>query len=65
MFIDGRLAQQYEAKLQQSLQELREQQEANIKANRDEIEALYENKVSQQIKKKYYDTNAALSGNNL
>ncbi|XP_030025126.2 LOW QUALITY PROTEIN: lamin-C [Manduca sexta] len=43
--IDGRLAQQYEAKLQQSLQELREQQEANIKANRDEIEALYENKL--------------------
>lgn len=43
--LDGRLAQQYEAKLQQSLQELREQQEANIKANRDEIEALYENKV--------------------
>ncbi|XP_050354737.1 lamin-C-like [Nymphalis io] len=43
--IDGRLAQQYEAKLQQSLQELREQQEANIKANRDEIEALYENKM--------------------
>lgn len=42
---DGRLAQQYEAKLQQSLQELREQQEANIKANRDDIEALYENKV--------------------
>lgn len=42
---DGRLAQQYEAKLQQSLQELREQQEANIKANREEIEALYENKV--------------------
>ena len=46
--IDGRLAQQYEAKLQQSLQELREQQEANIKANRDEIEALYENKVINQ-----------------
>lgn len=45
-FPDGRLAQQYEAKLQQSLQELREQQEANIKANRDEIEALYENKVN-------------------
>ncbi|GBP37453.1 Lamin-C [Eumeta japonica] len=43
--IDGRLAQQYEAKLQLSLQELREQQEANIKANRDEIEALYENKL--------------------
>ncbi|CAF4795428.1 unnamed protein product [Pieris macdunnoughi] len=43
--IDGRLAQQYEAKLQQSLQELREQQEANMKANRDEIEALYENKM--------------------
>lgn len=43
--LDGRLAQQYEAKLQQSLQELREQQEANIKANREDIEALYENKV--------------------
>ncbi|XP_014356572.2 lamin-C [Papilio machaon] len=43
--IDGRLAQQYEAKLQQSLQELREQQEANIKANREDIEALYENKL--------------------
>ncbi|XP_063616506.1 lamin-C-like [Cydia splendana] len=43
--IDGRLAQQYEAKLQQSLQELREQQEANIKANREDIEAMYENKM--------------------
>ncbi|KAJ2948129.1 hypothetical protein O0L34_g9928 [Tuta absoluta] len=43
--IDGRLAQQYEAKLQQSLQELREQQEANIKANRDEIEAMYDAKM--------------------
>ncbi|CAH2050659.1 unnamed protein product, partial [Iphiclides podalirius] len=47
--IDGRLAQQYEAKLQQSLQELREQQEANIKANRDEIEALYENKKMKNL----------------
>lgn len=45
MISDGRLAQVYEAKLQQSLNELREQQEANIKANREEIEALYENKV--------------------
>lgn len=49
LYLDGRLAQQYEAKLQQSLQELREQQEANIKANRDEIEALYENKVTGQL----------------
>ena len=44
--IDGRLTEQYEAKLQQSLQELRDQYEAQMRANRDEIEMLYENKVS-------------------
>ncbi|EGI70519.1 PREDICTED: lamin Dm0-like isoform X1 [Acromyrmex echinatior] len=43
--IDGRLAEQYEAKLQQSLQELREQHEAQMRANREEIELLYENKI--------------------
>lgn len=43
--IDGRLAEQYEAKLQQSLQELRDQYEAQMRANRDEIELLYENKI--------------------
>lgn len=43
--IDGRLSQEYEAKLQQSLQELREQYEAQMRANRDEIELLYEQKL--------------------
>lgn len=43
--IDGRLAEQYEAKLQQSLQELRDQYEAQMRANRDEMEVLYENKI--------------------
>lgn len=43
--IDGRLAQQYEAKLQLSLQELRDQQDAHARANREELEARYDNKV--------------------
>lgn len=43
--IDGRLNEQYEAKLQQSLQELRDQYEAQMRGNREEIEGLYENKI--------------------
>ncbi|XP_043260051.1 lamin Dm0-like isoform X1 [Colletes gigas] len=43
--IDGRLAEQYEAKLQQSLQELRDQYEGQMRANREEIELLYESKI--------------------
>ncbi|KDR19813.1 lamin Dm0-like [Zootermopsis nevadensis] len=43
--IDGRLTEQYEAKMQQSLHELRDQYEAQMRANRDEIELLYENKI--------------------
>jgi lamin B len=43
--IDGRLTEQYEAKLQQSLQELREQYEGQMRGNREEIEGLYENKI--------------------
>lgn len=43
--IDGRLTEQYEAKLQQSLQELRDQYEGQMRGNRDEIEGLYENKI--------------------
>ena len=39
--IDGRLTEQYEAKLQQSLQELRDQYEGQMRANRDEIEGEY------------------------
>lgn len=43
--IDGQLSQQYEAKLQQSLQELRDQYEAQMRLNRNEIEGLYEGKL--------------------
>lgn len=43
--IDGRLAEQYEAKLQQALQDLRDQYESQMANNRVEIEALYENKI--------------------
>ncbi|XP_062130271.1 lamin-C isoform X1 [Drosophila sulfurigaster albostrigata] len=43
--IDGRLTRQYEAKLQQSLQELRDQYEAQMARNREEIELLYDNEI--------------------
>lgn len=43
--IDGRLAEQYEDKLQKSLQELREQYEAQMQANRNEIKLLYDTKI--------------------
>ncbi|KAK4877805.1 hypothetical protein RN001_010311 [Aquatica leii] len=43
--IDGRLAEQYEAKLQQALHDLRDQYEAQMANNRQEIELLYENKI--------------------
>lgn len=43
--IDGQLSQQYEAKLQQSLQELRDQYEGQMRINRQEIESLYEGKL--------------------
>ncbi|XP_030380445.1 lamin Dm0 [Scaptodrosophila lebanonensis] len=43
--IDGRLSSEYEAKLQQSLQELRNQYEEQMRNNRDDIEALYEAKI--------------------
>lgn len=43
--IDGRLNKEYEAKLQQSLQELRDQYESQMRANREEIELLYDNEI--------------------
>lgn len=43
--IDGRLSKEYEAKLQQSLQELRDQYESQMRANREEIELLYDNEI--------------------
>ncbi|XP_044261476.1 lamin Dm0-like [Tribolium madens] len=43
--IDGRLAEKYEAKLQEALQELRDQYEGQMANNRQEIEMLYETKI--------------------
>lgn len=43
--IDGRLAEQYEARLQQSLHELRDQYEHQMRTNRDEIEAMFDGKL--------------------
>lgn len=43
--IDGRLSSEYEAKLQQSLQELRAQYEDQMRSNRDDIESLYEAEI--------------------
>ena len=44
--IDGRLQEQYQARLQSSMQELRENYEEQMKQNRDEVEILYQNKVT-------------------
>lgn len=44
--IDGRLTQEYEEKLYASLQEIRDQYEADLKNNKEEIKLLYEEKVS-------------------
>lgn len=43
--IDGRLSQEYETRLQQSLSELRDQYEEQMQSNRMEIEYLYETKL--------------------
>lgn len=43
--IDGRLSSEYDAKLKQSLQELRSQYEEQMRINRDDIESLYEDKI--------------------
>lgn len=43
--IDGRLSEQYEAKLQKSLRELRDQYEAQMRINREEIDTLYDAKI--------------------
>ncbi|KAM8717209.1 hypothetical protein ACLKA7_003989 [Drosophila subpalustris] len=43
--IDGRLSSEYEAKLQQSLHELRSQYEEQMRNNREDIESLYEAKI--------------------
>ncbi|XP_022184556.1 lamin Dm0 [Nilaparvata lugens] len=43
--IDGRLSAEYEEKLYQNLQEIREQYEIDMEANQEEIKGLYEEKV--------------------
>lgn len=43
--IDGILSEQYEMKLQQTLQELRDQYDGQLRANRDEISELFESRV--------------------
>ncbi|TDG42266.1 hypothetical protein AWZ03_011325 [Drosophila navojoa] len=43
--LDGRLSREYEDKLQQSLQELRDQYESQMRANREEIELLYDTEI--------------------
>ncbi|XP_055384010.1 lamin Dm0-like isoform X2 [Condylostylus longicornis] len=57
--IDGRLYEEYEAKLQKSLQELRDQYEAQIRSNREEIEMLYDNKCKNLQNAAKRHTNAA------
>ncbi|XP_075215988.1 lamin Dm0-like [Lycorma delicatula] len=43
--IDGRLTAEYEEKLYQSLQEIREQYESDLEQNKEEIKKLYEEKL--------------------
>ncbi|XP_055534355.1 lamin Dm0-like [Wyeomyia smithii] len=43
--IDGILSEQYEAKLQQTLQELRDQYDSQLRGNREEISDLYESRL--------------------
>lgn len=57
--IDGRLQQEYEAKLLASLQDLREQYEAQMRVNRDEIETLYEMKLDDLNNKQRLQADAA------
>jgi len=45
--MDGRLQLEYEARLQESLQELRDTYEAQMRTNREEIEAIYASKMEE------------------
>ncbi len=47
--IDGRLQEQYQARLQSALQDLREHYESQMKQNREEVEGLYQTKVSARL----------------
>lgn len=57
--IDGRLTQEYEDKLYQSLQELRDQYENDLQNNKDEIKLLYEEKIKSLSSQVARNSNAA------
>ncbi|XP_059610042.1 lamin Dm0-like [Phlebotomus argentipes] len=57
--IDGRLSEQYEARLKESLMELREQYELQMKANRDQVDLLYEAKIKNLQNALNANTNSA------
>ncbi|ODN05011.1 Lamin-C [Orchesella cincta] len=44
--VDGRLQQEYESKLQESIRELRAEYEAQLRANKEELEGIYDTKAS-------------------
>jgi hypothetical protein len=47
--VDGRLQTEYESRLKDALQEMREDNEEQIRKLRDETEAMYERKVSDSL----------------
>jgi len=62
--IDGRLQEQYEARLQGALQELRENYEEQLKNNRIEVESIYETKIDELTRRieMTTDSSDALNG---
>jgi len=62
--IDGRLQEQYEARLQGALQELRENYEEQLKNNRIEVENIYETKIDELTRRieMTTDSSDALNG---
>ncbi|XP_065577291.1 lamin Dm0-like isoform X1 [Artemia franciscana] len=61
--IDGRLQEEYEARLQEALRDLRENYEAQMRGNREDIQTLYETKIGQlqadiQRQSNYYGSQA-------
>ncbi|KAL1114859.1 hypothetical protein AAG570_007683, partial [Ranatra chinensis] len=57
--IDGRLSQEYEERLYQSLQDIRDQYEIDLKNNKDEIKLLYEEKIRSLASQLARNSNAA------
>lgn len=61
--VDGRLQQEYENKLQQSIQELRAEYEAQLHANKEEMENLYAQRNS-DLKNQLKRTQSTLGSKN-